>query len=156
MYAVLGRQRIKLVCFAALLFVAFILEGVIITKADSADIRNSDARLKYLSGLGIEVDITSLEQTEVQIPDTFGSVYKNYNELQKSAGFDLADYKGAVVTKYTYKVLKTEQEVYVNLLCYKGRVIGGDISSRRLDGFMLPLEKTTVLGEVKNGFNEAG
>lgn len=155
MYAVLGRQKIKLACFAVLLFITFLLEGVLITGADAADIRNADARLEYLSELGIEVDTASLEQTEVQIPCTFGSVYEKYNELQKSAGFNLADYKGVSAIKYTYRVLETSDEVYVNLLCYKGRVIGGDVSSRQLNGFMLPLEKT-VLGEVGNGFNEAG
>ncbi len=141
MYAVLSRRGLRIISLLLLLFAAFILEGILITKADNRDIRNPEQRIAYLEEIGVTVDPESLCETEVTIPKTFGDVYNNYNALQSQAGFDLEDYKGISVTKYTYKALDRGDNVYVNMLCYKGRVIGGDISSAELGGFMLPLCK---------------
>ena len=77
------------------------------------------------------------------IPKTFSQVYENYNALQKQAGYDLSAYKGAKVTIFTYPVGKVshdnDDDYYVTLMVYKGRIIGGDISSRNFYGEMLPL-----------------
>ncbi len=141
MYAVLNKTSLRIISLVLLLFAAFVVEGFLITKADSCDIRNPERRTKYLEELGLIIDETTLVESEVAIPKEFGDVYSNYNEIQLRAGFDLKDYKGVTVTKYTYKVLNRGENVCVNLLCYKGKVIGGDISSSSLDGFMVPLSK---------------
>ena len=81
------------------------------------------------------------EEKEVVIPAEFSSVYDNYNRLQKQAGFDLEPYKGCSVMRYTYSLgdFPADEYVVINLLVTEEKIIGGDISSRRLDGFMLPL-----------------
>ena len=45
---------------------------------------------------------------------------------------------------YTYNIKAPKDysgECVFNMIVYKGRVIGGDISSRQLDGYMLPIVK---------------
>ena len=156
MYAVLGKRGLQITSFVLLLFLIFIIEGVIITRMQSMDMRDPQQRIKYLNELGLEVEADSVVESEIRIPNTFSDVYLKYNEMQQEAGFNLEEYKGLVVTKYTYSVSQHNlTNVYVNILCYKGEVIGGDVSSSQLSGFMIPLKKENI-GETKNGFDKAG
>lgn len=156
MYAVLGKRGLQITSFVLLLFLIFIIEGAIITRMQSMDMRDPQQRIKYLNELGLEVEADSVVESEIRIPNTFSDVYLKYNEMQQEAGFNLEEYKGLVVTKYTYSVSQQNlTNVYVNILCYKGEVIGGDVSSSQLSGFMIPLKKENI-GEIKNGFDKAG
>ena len=142
MYAVFSRKVLQIVSFVLLLCVAFFAEAVLISDATkSYDMREPAVRISFLSDLGLEVDESTLSQTDIMIPSDFSDVYQNYNLLQIEAGYDLSEYKGKKVTKYTYQVTNyNDEHVNVNMLCYSGKVIGGDISSTALDGFMLPLK----------------
>ena len=67
-----------------------------------------------------------------------------YNEIQKDQGLDLSKYAKKKVTRYTYTLKDYNEydgEVYVNLLVYRGRVIGCDVSSADPEGFVEPLIK---------------
>ena len=62
-----------------------------------------------------------------------------YNNLQKMQGLDLSKYKRKNVTRYTYKIKNYdgyEGTVYANLLVYRNRIIGGDICSADVNGFV--------------------
>lgn len=100
-------------------------------------------RLKYIAGLGIEVQTGDFKEKQVQIPLEFKAVYKNYNKLQEKAGYDLSNYKGVSATLYSYGA-RNAAGYTVNLLVYRGRIIGGDFSSTALDGEMLPLDKKEI------------
>ena len=105
-------------------------------------ISNNEQRIFYLKSLGLVVSAQPFEMVDVTIPDEFDDVYNRYNELQKQAGFDLSHYKGEACIRYTYNVYNfenSESPVYVNILVIEDHVIGGDICSAELDGFMLPL-----------------
>ncbi|MBR2742470.1 MAG: DUF4830 domain-containing protein [Clostridia bacterium] len=113
---------------------------------------NNDGRVFYLESLGLTVTPDPVETSEVEIPDEFGDVYARYNEIQKTAGFDLEQYRGESCMRYTYHVHnfdEADSEVYANLLVFEGRVIGGDICVRDLDGFMLPLNAAENVGAGK-------
>ena len=101
-------------------------------------------RVSFIKSLGLVPDENSAESKTVTVPAVFSAVYENYNLLQKEAGYDLSAYRGAKITLYTYPVGKIRKDCnddyYINLMVYKGRVIGGDISSRNIDGEMLPLK----------------
>ena len=101
-------------------------------------------RVSFIKSLGFVPDENSAESKTVTVPAVFSAVYENYNLLQKEAGYDLSAYRGAKITLYTYPVGKIRKDCnddyYINLMVYKGRVIGGDISSRNIDGEMLPLK----------------
>ena len=104
-------------------------------------IKINDDRIKIANMLGWEIDGEPLEIEEIIIPDKFDEVYTKYNELQKSVGFDLEKHKGDKCKRYCYKVknYKGENDVVMNMIVYKNKLIGGDISSRELGGFMKPL-----------------
>ncbi|MDO4607886.1 MAG: DUF4830 domain-containing protein [Clostridia bacterium] len=103
---------------------------------------NAD-RLIFIKRLGYTITQESLTAKTVTIPEVFYDVYKNYNTLQQKGGYDLSDYKGCTVTLYTYKINTPKGykgECAINIIVYNDRIIGGDISSAALDGFMLPLK----------------
>ena len=80
----------------------------------------------------------------VTIPKEFNEVYEKYNKLQKQQGFDLEDYKGKTAEVYTYAVKNygnKKQEVRANLIVCEGQLVGGDVCSAELDGFMQGLRK---------------
>jgi len=93
---------------------------------------------------------------EVRIPQHFGEVYTAYNELQRQQGYDLSRLRGQTVTHYTYRIANhpqgKEQTVVANLLVADGRIVGGDISSLALDGFMhgfaMPEPSLSLAGTV--------
>lgn len=100
---------------------------------------NNDQRVVFLKQFGWEIDTNSFEVEEVRIPEVFEEVYNNYNEIQKKQGYDLTKHAGKRVKRYTYAVLNYPNGingVRANLLVYKNKVIGGDICSVALDGFM--------------------
>ena len=111
----------------------------------SPAVSTKDERTSFLKSLGWEVDPESERERDVIIPETFDEIYESYNELQKKAGFDLSDYKGKTVKKYSYIILNYPSAekgdiIKLDLLISDGRVIGGDIYSPRLDGFIIGLE----------------
>lgn len=99
---------------------------------------NSD-RLNFISQFGWEVTEEPTETVEVVVPENFDTVYLGYNEMQKEQGLNLAKYKGKTVTRYTYKVTNYpdyEGTVYVSLLVYKNKIVGGDVCSADVNGFV--------------------
>lgn len=99
----------------------------------------NDQRIVFLKQFGWEVDADAFDVEEVRIPEVFDDVYNNYNDIQKNQGYDLTKYAGKRVKRYTYTVLNYPNGingVKANLLVHKNKVIGGDICSVALDGFM--------------------
>lgn len=113
----------------------------------SIRLESEEERRRYIGSLGITVSKEPPVVRNIIIPSEFSTVYKKYNELQKEAGFDLWNYRGEFAVQYTYVVTnykndkgETEQDVRVNLILCEDMLIGGDISSTRLDGFMKGLK----------------
>ena len=107
-------------------------------------VKTADDAAGFLSQFGWVVDAGSAETKEVTIPAQFDKVFAGYNELQKSQGLDLSKYKKKDVTRYTFAVTNYngyEGAVYANVLTYRGRVIGGDICSADVSGFIHGFEK---------------
>ena len=107
-------------------------------------VKTADDAAQFLAQFGWVVDAGSAETREVTIPAEFDKVFAGYNELQKSQGLDLSKYKKKAVTRYTFTVTNYENydgTVYANVLVYRGRVIGGDICSADVSGFIHGFEK---------------
>ena len=125
-------------------FAAAVLAAVAVSRALPAkDGATCAERAKYISRLGIYADKNAENRRAVQIPLVFGAVYENYNKLQRRAGYDLTAYKGTDAAVYSYPV-KNAPGYSVNLIVYRGRIIGGDVSSASLNGEMLPLIKEEI------------
>lgn len=105
--------------------------------------KDDASRVAYLNQLGWEVDPVPLSEEEIYIPETLDEeTYGSYLALQEEAGFDLTRYAGKTVTRYTYHVLNYptgEEGVVAGLLVYKNQIIGGEVMSVELDGFMQSL-----------------
>ncbi len=102
-------------------------------------IYENDDRLNFISQFGWEVSEQPTETVEVTVPESFDTVYLGYNEMQKEQGLNLAKYKGKTVTRYTYKVTNYpdyEGTVYLSLLVYKNKIVGGDVCSADVNGFV--------------------
>lgn len=101
-------------------------------------------RASFLRSFGWEITDEPLETSTVTIPSEFGRVYESYNDVQRAQGYNLERYKGKSVTRYTYEVKNYPSEVggqprehiRANLLVYEGTIIGGDICSLELGGFL--------------------
>ncbi len=102
-----------------------------------------EERAAFLKKCGWEVDIASEEEQLIHIPEHFTAVYQDYNDLQIQQGYDLSLYGGQDCTLYSYTVLNypdPQQTVIANLYIYRNRIIGGDIHSTNLDGFMIGIK----------------
>lgn len=103
----------------------------------------------FLEQFGWKVETTPVESKTVTIPSEFDKVFAVYNELQKEQGLNLSNYKSKTVTRYTFKVTNYpdyDGTVYANVLVYRNRVIGGDICSADVSGFVHGFENL-----AKNG-----
>ena len=100
--------------------------------------------VSFLSQFGWTVAAEPVEVKTVTIPSEFDKVFAAYNEMQKEQGLNLAKYKNKEVTRYTFSVSNYEGydgTVYANVLVYRNRVIGGDICSADVSGFVHGFEK---------------
>ena len=91
-----------------------------------------------MESFGWQVQAEPTETREVMIPAQFNDVYTAYNVMQQAQGFDLEPYAGQICTQYVYKVENHpgDEQVYATLLVYGDEIIGGDIASTAVDGFM--------------------
>lgn len=111
--------------------------------ADTVSVTDSFSVADYVASFGVETDRDTLVIDEVIIPDEFNDVYESYNQIQKQQGFDLSDYKGCTLSRYTLKVTNytdKTKEVYAEVMTYKSRVVAADIYCTDADGFILGLK----------------
>ena len=97
----------------------------------------------FLSQFGWEVNASPIEIKTVTIPKEFDKVFSAYNEMQKEQGLNLSKYKNKEVTRYTFSITNYpnyEGTVYANVLVYRNRVIGGDVCSADVSGFVHSFE----------------
>lgn len=135
MYITLTKKRLFLL-FCAFIAVFLTVTQFLSVKAERIELLTNAQRVEYIESLRVAILSDNYKMKTVTIPQEFGKVYSNYNQLQLSANFDLRDYRGKEVTVYTYDC---QDDKVVNLMVYKGRLIGGDISETSLGGSMKAL-----------------
>jgi len=98
----------------------------------------NEDRVSFFSQFGWKVDSEPVEIKEVVIPTKFNDVYISYNNIQKEQGLDLEPYAGKSCHQWVYTVKNYPQNTAVRatILVLNNRVIGGDLSTTALDGFM--------------------
>lgn len=102
-------------------------------------VRSNQDRIDYLSAYGWQVSPEPVATQELLIRKEMDDSYTEYLALQTGQGFDLQKYAGKRVKRYTYEVLNYptgEAGVQVNLLICKNTVVGGEVLSPQLDGFL--------------------
>lgn len=109
-------------------------------------VKTNEDRIAYLESFGWQVEPDAVAVEELQIPEEFDETYDEYLALQAAQGFDLTEYCGKRVKRYTYEITNYptgEAGVQVSLLLYKNKVVGGEVLSAQLDGFLHSLEMPT-------------
>ncbi len=135
MYITITKKRLFLaICVFVTSFL--IVTQFLSVKAERIELLTNAQRVEYIKSLKITLLSDDYKVKTVTIPTQFRNVYDNYNKLQLSADFDLRDYKGKEVEVYTYDC---DDDRVVNLMIYKGQLIGGDISETSLGGSMKAL-----------------
>ncbi len=107
-------------------------------------VKTKDDAVRFLAQFGWEVEAEPLEEMKIRIPQEFDKVMKSYNELQRSQGLDLSRYRGKEVTRYTFAVTNYPDykgTVMANVILWRNRVIGGDLCSSDVTGFIHGFEK---------------
>ena len=106
--------------------------GVGATLSVSYDgIRTETDRRAFLSAFGYEAEDNAKSTVEYTIPGALDAVLLAYNELQKEQGLDLSKYTGKTVTRYTYRIQNYEGyegAVYANLIVYRNKIVGADLT----------------------------
>lgn len=100
-----------------------------------------EARVTFLNSLGYSVLSKSETHKTITLPFEFDHVYDSYNQLQKTADFDLSSFRGCEADMYTYNLTEFEtlKEASVSLIVYRNKIIGGDVSSLEKGGVCMPL-----------------
>jgi len=115
------------------------------TPTAAPSVAGNDGRVQFLKSLGWEVNTSPVESGQVRIPQEQNEVFGRYNELQKSAKYDLSQYAGKTVMRYVYKINNfpgATEPVYATLLVYRDTIIGGDITNTAANGTMQALIKS--------------
>lgn len=136
MYITLTKRKLFII-LSAIIIAFLLITQFLSVKVSGTEISTNAQRVQYITTLGVDLESDESEQKQVIIPQEFGDVYRNYNALQQTAGFDLSAFKGKKVTVYTYH---TTDGKAVNLMVYKNKLIGGDISDLSVNGEMISLK----------------
>ena len=107
-------------------------------------IKSNDDRINFLKQFGWEVEAQPIKEQQVTIPKDFDKVFAAYNEIQRKQGLNLSSFRKKTVMRYTYVVTNYpdyEGEVYINVLVYRNTVIGGDVCSADVNGFVHGFER---------------
>lgn len=138
----LGLLGVAVLCAAAVLAAGLFGEPGAAASASLPSpkgIKTAEDRVAYLEGYGWLVDPEPIAVEELLIPEEFDDSYAEYLELQSSQGFDLTKYCGKRVKRYAYEIKNYptgETGVQAGILIYKNRVIGGEVLSAQLNGFI--------------------
>jgi hypothetical protein len=124
----------------------------------------NEERVAFFKQFGWTVNSEPIDSGEVTIPEKFNDVYITYNNIQKEQGLDLLPYAGKTVQQWIYSVTNYPQQesMRATILVYNGCVIGGDLCTPQLDGFMTGFdgqiddESNGCVGEVSPARDNTG
>ena len=150
MTAKVDKKKIAMVLggiFALILLLVFIFGGGKSQPTGGGIAVNSnDDRVRFLTAQGWEVAASPTHTSQVRIPAEGGEVFRRYNDLQKTMGYDLSPYAGKTVMRYVYTVKNypgATEPVYATILICDNRIIGGDITDTAVNGKIQGFTKST-------------
>ena len=130
---------------AVILALILIFGGGAAAETSAPSVSGNDGRVEFLRSFGWEVSTAPKESSQVKIPEEMSDVYRRYNALQQSQGYDLSTFAGKSVMRYVYQINNypgATEPVYATLLISKNQIIGGDITDTSakgvIRGFKMP------------------
>ena len=133
---------IGLLCCCVAVIAGLIFSGqrtAVSASGEVNGIRKGADQVAYLESLGWRVEEVPLAEEVLLIPEEFDKSYDEYLALQTSQGFDLTPYCGKKITRYTYEITNHpsgESGVQAALLVFRDTIIGGEVVSPTVDGFL--------------------
>lgn len=133
------------VAISLVLIPLLVFSSIYISRAEknksfrALDGSTTQKRVEFLEQFGWVVDASGETVKDTVIPSEFDNVYEAYNNIQMAQDFDLSEYKGKTVKLYSLKINnypKDSEYVYATLLVFDNKIIGGDVHSTELSGFM--------------------
>ena len=138
----LRKHRFVFASIACAVIIIMIIAGLF-----SIDNATNDMIVTFIQDLGWEIDAVPAEITHVTLPESFDAVYETYSAVQSHSGFPFADFKGKNVTRYTYNVRNHKKsasdKVTAGVFVYENTIIGAEISSGGMNGFMHAITETS-------------
>ena len=141
------KRAVTIIIIAAAIITAAVIycsaPGCSFGVSELINVSSSDGRQKYLNQLGWEIDVKSEERHTVLLPKEFEGIMAEYAQMQTEQGYEFASYAGLECKQYTYIVTNysdSDSTVYATIYIKSGHVIGGDIHSAAIDGFMHALK----------------
>ena len=132
-----------------IVFFSLLLTGIVLAASappaplGSAHVRSIAEAEAFLNALGWECDLQQAEMKVSTLPTEFDDTFIAYNSIQLKQSCDLSKYAGKEITVYNIPITNYEstENVWATLIVFRSTVIGGDIHSATMDGFMEPLVK---------------
>lgn len=137
-FLIITKKTLAIIIAVIIIFL-LIISRVFAVSSAGIDGSTNHNRVIYLESLGLSVDDSNVSSRKIMIPERFDEIYKEYNSLQKKAGFNLIYYKNKAATLYTYCLSNKREQAH--LIVYKSEIIGGDIADINVTGGMRPLVK---------------
>ena len=151
---IISLKKLRKIVAIILIVASIILVGMIIiskfqkpAEAFGKTYPDNNSRISYLNLCGWKVDENNFTEEKITIPYKFNKTYENYNQIQRLQGFDLSDYKGSEATQYTYDITNypnNKKNIKAVLIISNDRIIGGNIHSTDVGGFMMGLKEETL------------
>lgn len=109
---------------------------------DAVKLSSIEDAAQYAADLGWTVSRPDMSEQKTVLPETFNAVYREYNALQQRQGYDLQPYAGKAVVIYSLPITDYpgENGVCISLVTCRGKLIGGDIHSSAMSGFIHELK----------------
>ncbi|MDD6479144.1 MAG: DUF4830 domain-containing protein [Oscillospiraceae bacterium] len=133
-------RRTLILCFLILVLTVLIFFRFSGIKNSYKNADTNQNRVLFISSLGYTVDDDYLLTKEIIIPSQFNEEFKKYNSIQKAAGYNLSEYSGFCIQRFTYKIKDTQ--TLISLLVYNGEIIGGDITPSKFGSSISPIIKS--------------
>ena len=136
-----GKRKIVLALAVTLVALTAVLVATHVSSHSMSGLpagETNEERLSFLASWGWQAEEEPLEMREVLIPAEFDDVYLRYNEVQIAQGMDLRPFAGRTCSQWVYRVTNhpSGQEVRASLLVLDGHIVGGDLSTAELGGFL--------------------
>ncbi len=100
-------------------------------------------QIKYAEKLGWQISEKPISVKKVTVADQFDENLKKYNEIQLSQGYDLKNFCGCELTRYTYLIYNypnSPDGMRLSFMVYDGNIVAADIQSTTDSGFMHGIE----------------
>lgn len=151
---IISLKKLRKIVAIILIIASVLLVGMILisksknaTEESGKTYPDNYSRISYLNLCGWKVHESNFTEEKITIPYKFNETYENYNQIQCLQGFDLSDYKGSEATQYTYQITNypnNKENIKAVLIICNDRLIGGNIHSTDVNGFMMGLKEETL------------